>query len=318
MRKSLWKKVVFVALALCLMLGLSSCGKTTELTLGEKVVVEKYAEFTAENVLVSSKVFPPISGPNPMGWVVEDEGNTYVTIVATIKNLKDEPLTIDDLWSSFSVILDGEAQNGTIIAMVAENGTKLDDGRDIGAGATETVYFITEVEKSHLQKLTEAEFDFGRMTLSLSVDTSKRIALSEALSLKQTYKVKNLGKVIPKSMKFMANLEPSNPGYTYDYYAPQTEDDRLLVLTTKTKNTSKKKKPAYRYLNMMVFVGEDVYLGDVVADDAYSANITSKEKLGAGDQRNVYGLVNLPKSVKAKDIELYVYLDGRYYQYEIK
>ena len=69
---------------------------------------------------------------------------------------------------------------------------------------------------------------------------------------------------------------------------------------------------------MMVYVGDEVYLGDVVADDDHSANITSEEKLSAGETRNVYALVNLPKSVKKQDCEIYVYIDGKYYQYEMK
>ena len=317
MRKRVWKKAFLMALVLCMLLGMSACGKTVSSTMGEKTTVDKHVEFTAQNVMISSKVFPPISGSNPMGWVLEDEKKTYVTIITTVKNLRDEPMTIDDLWGNFRVVLNGEYTNGTIVAVATKNDTKLDDSKAVEAGATETVYFITEVAKADLGKLTGAAFDFGKTTLSLDLDTSKRVAVSTDLKLKKTYKVKNLGKVTPKSVKFMKDLEPSNPGYTYDYYAPQTSDDRLLVLTTKTKNTTKKKKSAYRYMNMIVFVDDEVYLGDIVADDAYSANITGKEKLSAGETRNVYALVNLPKSVKKADCEIYIYLDGKYYLYEM-
>jgi len=317
MTRRIWKTLV-LAVVLCLLFSMTSCGKPVSLSLGETTTVEKHVEFTAENVIVSPKVFPPISGSEPMGWIMEDEEKTYVTIIATIKNLREEDITINDLWVNFFAILDKEYVDGSIVAVTTDNDTKLDDSQPIKPGKTKTVYFITEVAKSDLTKLTRAEFDFGRTTLTLAIDTSKRVAQTEPLTLQKTYSVKNLGKVTPKKMGFTKELEPANPGYTYDYYAPQTGDDKLLVLTTKTKNTSKKKKAAYRYLNLMVYVGEEVYVGDVVADDAHSANITGREKLSAGETRNVYALVNLPKSVKKQDCEIYVYIDGKYYQYEMK
>ncbi len=318
MKKNGWKKFFAFAVVVCLLFGMTSCGKTEPLTLGEKVVVDKHVEFTPENVLVSSKVFPPISGSNPMGWICDDEKRTYVTVTATVKNLGDEPITIDELWQNFCISMGEELIDGSIIAITTNNETKLSDSEVIEGGKTENVYYITEMDKDDLDDEKSAEFDFGKTTLVLSLDTSKRVAQAKPLKLKETYKVKNLGKVMPKKMGFTQELEPANPGYTYDYYAPQTGDDKLLVLTTETKNTTKKKKSAYRYLNMMVFVGDDVYLGDVVADDAYAANITGSEKLSAGDERNVYALVNLPKSVKKKDCEIYVYIDGKYYRYEMK
>lgn len=318
MKQGVGRNLVVLIGALCLMLAMTSCGKTVPLTLGEKVTVENHVEFTAENVMISPQVFPPISGSEPMGWVLNDEEKTYVTIITTIKNLGEEDIIIDDLWKDFFAVLDEEYIDGTIVATVAENGTKLDDSKPVEAGKTRNVYFITEVAKADLSKLTRAEFDFGGTTLTLDLDTGKRFALTKTLKLKETYKVKNLGNVTPKSMKFMEELEPTNPGYTYDYYVPQTDDDKLLVLTTKSENTTKKKKSAYRYLNMLVFVDDEVYLGDVVAEDAYAANITGSEKLSSGDTRNVYALVNLPKSVKKADCEIYVYIDGKYYQYEMK
>ena len=312
------KKIFVFALTLCLLAGLSSCGETLSLTLGEKVTVEQHAEFTAENVIVSPKVFPPISGEDPMGWVMDDESKTYVTIIATLKNLSDKEMSINDLWIDFCVLVDGEYTDGTIVATTTDQDTKLDDSKPVPAGETRTIYYITEIAKADLSKLTSAEFDFGKTTLSLDIDTSKRVAHAKTLELDGSYRISKLGKVTPESVKFMKELEPSNPGYTYDYYAPQTEDDRLLVLTTKTENTSKKKKAAYRYFNLMAFVGEEVFLGDIVAEDEYAANITGSETLSAGDKRNVYGIVNLPKSVDEEDLELYVYLNGRYYQYEMK
>ena len=318
MKKTIMKKIVLLVVTLLLMSVVSACGEEVSLTLGETTTVEQQAEFTADNIIISPKVFPPISGDNPMGWVMDDESKTYVTIITTIKNLSSEALTIEDLWVNFGVILDGEYTDGTIVAVETEYGTKLDDSKPVAAGETETVYYITEVAKADLSKLTAAEFDFGKTTLALNVDTSKKVALAEPLNMDESYRIKGLGTVTPKSIKFMEELEPSNPGYSYDYYAPQTADDQLLVLRTKTENTSKKKKAAYRYLNMMVYVDETVYLGDVVADDAHAANITGSETLSAGEERNVYGMVNLPKSVKKADCEIYVYLNGKYYRCEMK
>lgn len=318
MQKRMMKKAVVLLAVLCMLFVFTACGKTVELTLGETTTVEKHVEFTPENVIISSQVFPPISGTDPMGWVVDDEDKTYVTVIASIKNLGSEAMTTDDLWVDFFVILNEEYVDGTIVAVTTENDTKLNDNASIEPNQTETVYFITEVAKNELDKLTRVEFDFSGSTLSLTVDTTKSVARYESLTMKETYKVKHLGNVIPQKMSFMSELEPSNPGYTYDYYVPQTDNDKMLVLTTKTENTSKSKKAAYRYLNMLVFAGGDEYLGDVVADDAYSANITGSEKLGAGDERNVYALVNLPKSVKKADCEIYIYIDGMYYQYQMK
>ena len=318
MKKRGIKKAAALMAVLCMLLMMNGCGTTVEMTLGETTTVENHVEFTPENVIVSSQVFPPISGTNPMGWVVDDAANTYVTIIASIKNLGKEAISPDDLWADFCVIVNEESVSGSIVAVTSDRDTKLDSSASIEPEKTETVYFITEVAKSDLDKLTKAEFDFDGSTLSLNVDATQKVARYEELNLKDTYKVKNLGKVTPKKMSFMRELEPSNPGYTYDYYAPQTDDDKLLVLTTKVENTSKSKKAAYRYLNMLVFVGEEEYLGDVVADDAYSANITGNEKISAGEDRQVYALVNLPKSVKKADCEIYIYIDGMYYQYKLK
>ena len=139
MARNVWKKLVLFAAVVCLLFGLTSCGKTETLTLGDKVVVDNHVEFTAENVLVSSKVFPPISGSNPMGWVCDDKKSTYVSVIATVKNLGEEPITINDLWQNFCISMGEELIDGSIIAIVENNGTQLSDGESIEAGKTETV-----------------------------------------------------------------------------------------------------------------------------------------------------------------------------------
>lgn len=318
MTKSVWKKLAILSAVLCILVGMTSCGKTVSLSMGETATVDKHVEFTAENIIVSPEVFPPISGKEPMGWVLDDESKTYVTIVSTIKNLSDKALSMEDLWYDFSICLQEEYIDGTIVAATTNNDTKLNDSKPIGSGKTKTVYFITEIDKADLKETMEAEFDFGGTTLVLPLETSRKVADSTLIDLRESYKVDGLGTVTPKSIAFMDELEPSNPGYTYEYYAPQTKDDQLLVLKASAENTTTKSKSAYRYMNIMAFVGDEPYLGEVVSDDEYSANIVFGDKLYAGETRNIYAIVNLPKSVKESDCKIYIYIDGKYYRYNLE
>ena len=216
MKKGVLQKLTLVIAVLCMLFGLASCGKSVELHFDETAVVEDCVEFTAKNVIVSSQVFPPVCDANPMGWVMDEADKTYVTIVATVKNLTEEELTTEQLWTNFSIYMKDDYVDGSIVALITKNGTKLSDSGSIKAGKTGTVYFITEIAKSDLDESMEAEFDFDGTTLRLNIDGTKPIAVYETLQLKETYTVSGLGKVTPKKLSFMNELEPSNPGYTYD------------------------------------------------------------------------------------------------------
>ena len=318
MRTSLWKKTVIITMTAVMLLSLSGCIRTKDVAVGETATVKNHVEFTLENVMISPEVFPPSNGSNPMGWICEDWEKTYVTLIAKIKNLGDEELTTTELWVHSFLHVDGKLEDMKIVASVEENGTVLNDEGSIAVGESKIVYLIAELAKIDLSKVGKAEVDFGMTTVSMSVDTNQPFAVAKTISMGESYKIKGLGKVVPKRIQFTDALEPEKPGYTYDYYTPQTEEDKLLVLTTETTNTTKKKRNPIRYLNLIVFTDEHVYHGDVVAEDEHQANITDEEMLNAGERRKVYGIVNLPKSVKKEDCQIYVYLNGAYYRCEMK
>lgn len=306
---------------LCLMLFAAGCGdKEVEMAMGETAAAEGRAEITPVNLLVSEKVYPPLSGTFAMGWEA-DEGKVYAVLEAKLKNLTDKEAKIQDLCR-FQMVIGEETYGNTVAAAVTENGSKLDRSKTIGAGKTARVYLITELdadavsEESSLQMAFPEDDAEPAYNYKLAVDTTKRLAVCEELAKGKTIKAKDLGEITLKKVRFTKKIEPENPGYFYRYFEAREKDEKLLVLDLEVKNLSAKDRAASDFYGMAVVTedGEE-YIGGVAADDANKANITTSETIAKGKSRTTYGIANLPKAAGKGKCTVYIYIDGTWYSY---
>lgn len=321
MKKDTLKKALVLALAVCTVFAAYACGGKEDVTmaLGEKVTAGESLEITPENVLVSNQVFPPVTNSYPMGWTAES-GKTYVTIVAQVKNLSDKEIKGRDLCK-FKLTIGEDVFDSNMTAVLSDDSMKLSSSSGIKAGKTERVYFITQLDETAIGKETLAEFSFTPgdeepvYSHKLTVDTTKPVAVAEKLDMDKKITVDGLCELTPTGFKFASKIEPSNPGYYYNYYKAQKAGDKLSVLTIKAKNLSKAEKEAYSFYGITAFYNGTAYIGGVVADDENKANITQYEKIPTNSTRTTYAVGNLPKAAEKGKCDIYVYVDGTYYQY---
>ncbi len=321
MKKETLKKAIVLALAICTILAIYACGGDKEVTmkLGEKTAIGEDLEFTPVNVLVGDKVFPPVSGSYPMGFTAKS-GKTYATVVAKVKNLGDDDIKASDLCA-FRLSVGEDTFSANMINVLTDDETKLLSSATLKAGATETFYFITEMDASAVNKETLAEFAFTKdgdepvYNHKLTIDTTKPFAVTEKLELNKKITVDGLCELTPVSVKFLNKIVPSNPGYYYNYYKAQGADNKLLVVNMKVKNLSKIEKNAYNFYGINAIYDGSSNAGTVVADDENKANITQYEKLPAGASRTTYGVLNMSKKAENGKCDIYIYAGGTYYQY---
>lgn len=321
MKKETLKKAIVLALAICTILAIYACGGDKEVTmkLGEKTAIGEDLAFTPVNVLVGDKVFPPVSGSYPMGFTAKS-GKTYATVVAKVKNLGDEDIKASDLCA-FRLSVGEDTFSANMINVLTDDETKLLSSATLKAGATETFYFITEMDASAVNKETLAEFAFTKdgdepvYNHKLTIDTTKPFAVTEKLELNKKITVDGLCELTPVSVKFLNKIVPSNPGYYYNYYKAQGADNKLLVVNMKVKNLSKIEKNAYDFYGINAIYDGSSNAGTVVADDENKANITQYEKLSAGASRTTYGVLNMSKKAENGKCDIYIYAGGTYYQY---
>lgn len=321
MKKETLKKVVILALAICTILTIYACGGEKDVTmkLGEKTTVEGYVEFTPVNVLVSDKVFPPVTGTYPMGWTAKT-GKTFVIVIADVKNLSDEAIKASS-FCKYKLSIGEDSFNSSMTNVVTDEGTKLSSSLSIEAGKTETVYFVVEMDANAVNKETLAEFAFTKdddepvFNYKLTVDTTKPFAVVKKLELNKKISVDGLCELTPTDVKFTKKIVPSNPGSFYNYYQANGSNEKLLVVNMKSKNLSDAKKAAYKLYGVTAIYDGSTQIGGVVADDENKANIRQNEEIGAGANRTTYGVVTLSKKAEKAKCDLYIYLNGTYYQY---
>lgn len=309
------------AMTLCLMLFVSGCAeKEVDMTMGETTVVEERAEITPVNLLVSEKVYPPVSDNYAMGWEADD-GKVYAVLEADLKNLTGEEAQIQDLCQ-FQMVIGEETYGNTIAAAVTEDGSKLDRSETIGSGKTARVYLITELDAEAVSEESSLQMAFPEddkdpvYNYKLAVDTTKRLAVCKELVKGQTITAEGLGEITLEKVRFTKKIEPENPGYFYRYFAAQESDERLLVLDMKVKNLSGEERKAASFYGMTVVTADgEEYIGGIAADDADKANITTSESIGKDKTRTTYAIANLPKEAGDKTCTVYVYIDGSWYSY---
>lgn len=326
MRKKEWNKRRFtlsltVVMILCLMLFVSGCGdKDVAMTMGESTTALERVEITPINLMVSKKVYPPLSGSYAMGWE-SDGGKVYAVLEATVKNLTDEKMEIKDICR-FQMVIGEETYGNTILAAVTENGSKLERSAKVGAGKTIHLYLITEIDEDAVSPESTLQLSFAEnddnpeYNYSLPVDTTKRLAVCKELVRNKTVKVKNFGSITLEKERFTKKIEPKNPGYFYQYFSARDSGEKLLVLDLKVKNLSGKKRDADSFYGVTVVTedGEE-YIGGVAADDKNRANIKTGETIGKNETRMTYAIANLPKEAGKGKCTVYIYIDGSWYSY---
>ena len=311
-------KQVILVLMLCLgiLLVSAGCGRSLEMTMGEPAVIEDWVEITPENVLVSTQIFPPVWCENPMGWIAGEDNKVYVAFVAKVKNLRETALTVNELWAPFSLLMKTEYSECDIVSIVTKDGTCFDDKGKIQPWQTETVYFVKEIEEIDRQEEMEAVFDFdGAPKARVVFNGKSSVACWKSLTLKKPLRVSSQSSIQVRKVHFADKADPDNMGYIYDYYAPKSEDEKLLLIETTVKNIGTQKQLITKNFDVVAFADDKEYLGDLLLEDEFTLKPVGHQVIKAKESKRLIGAMSVPKNLKLDDLEIYVYVDGTYYRY---
>lgn len=326
MKRKAWKKVFSLVTILAMTLIISSCSEeTVVMKMGETITVDDYVEFTPENVMVSQDVYPPINQNFSSGWESDSKDKVFVTVMAKVKNLSDKDISIETLCG-IEVEASDETFDNHLVAMLTKQGSGLVETGKIHKGKTETVYLMTEIDKSAISDKSLAKVAFEMDAESdpvfnyhLSIDTTKKIMVSKPLKLNQGITVDEKTQLTPMKVEFTEEIVPSNPSGEYYYYRAEKDGTVLLALTTELKNLMKSGEISIsKSFGFLVFSDVEEHFGTVIANDENNSNLAGNQTLAAGQTRIAYGMAEVSEGMKKKKCEVYLYIQGEYYQYTVE
>lgn len=319
MRKKLLVLItIFVAaVALC------SCVSSESVKIGETLTVGGFVEFTPQNVIISDSIYPPRGSSDAAGYVEENPDMTAIAIVATVKNISEEDISIEDICAvKLNGAEDAVIENNYSIDALVEDESKLFSAATIKAGETETLYiYVWQVEKSMLDADTTLDlafFDNGdesTYTHTLAIDANKPYAESKEVKMGEAIEVEGIGKITLKSVNFADEIKPENQENDYRYYVAEGDGNKLFYLTVDVENLSDASLKGHVFYGVSVKYDEKMYFTGVVSNDADNANIDSNVEIGVGDKRETYALTDIPADAESGPCEIYLYAGGTYYHY---
>ena len=271
--KRLKSLLCFLLSALLIVLALCSCTPMQEkeddtvLSLTEKNVSHKFAQYTITDIVRTDFITTQHPPTYLSYYNIDEEGYEYLDIIVSLKNISKESVEANKLLD-ISVIIGEMSYETKCIPEIAE-GTDFYDGGSMLVEPDETVYvhYFVRIESHLLEgnvtlKATSGEnirtIKIARNDITLS--TSKELFAGDVFN-------SDLCSVKILSFDSAARIQPENAGKAFNFYEVSEKENVLFIVNTEITNTSDEKLCVDNVMGMCIKEGLDLYFATSVVEN---------------------------------------------------
>lgn len=313
-------KFLFTALLSVFLITLCSCAggksiskQTQTLEVGATNTIENIADFTLVKIVSGDKVEATM--PDGIYYTNNNSEEQFIDVVLDYTNKTPESIVSNNV-----AIITAKSSKGTTyqsaLYAVETNGNKyVSKYESIAPLATVRLHCAVSVPK------TETEFmvylNFGSDIYSYDYNINSNVSNAVSLLRGGIIDVPDYGRAVFKGTKYTDDLLPANTSSSYNHYQVDNSSNTYLVAEFEVTNLlSSAKKIEEMISAKAIYSGKYTYSGFVVmlSNDArgFDSGFYNIEPLS---KRQVYVLIEVPKTVSNTDFQLEVIFNNQEYIY---
>ena len=312
------KKLSIILILLMAVFALAACGgseETTEspkekqdnvLELGKTNTVDDYAEFTLAKIETTSRIS---SGIDPSWGYDCDEGKKFVDLTIDYKNLTDENISSEELFTLKATNQDGASY--TCNEYFVEEGGEIDSYVDVRPMAVTRMHCAITVSEN--EKNLSISMKIKDDVFTKDYTLNERVVNEIPVAIGDTIEKENFAKIELKNIEFTDAVYPTSPDYYY-YYEVENQGNTYLAIKADLTNLKDSGREVEKFMGVKAIIEDKyTYTGFVVADEDGGQSLSTYETIDPLTTRMVYYLIEVPDSVTDKSVKIIFNFDGKEY-----
>ncbi|GAA0181120.1 hypothetical protein SH2C18_36970 [Clostridium sediminicola] len=283
---------------------------------GEKFIIEDYAEITVKDVEISNKVEPPKSTGYSLIYKSDEVDKTYVTVILEVKNLSETEKSIDNI-ANVSVNKEDSKYMCNLYLQLTEDDTSLSEFESIEPLSSGIVYCATKVP---LDSLGESVISFliNDKKYNLNYNTTNATIEKKSIDIGQKLVAEEYAEFTIEEIEYKEDVLPSNPGDFYTHYQVENTSNIYIDIVSKIKNLRSSSYDVEKFFGAKVlYNGKYNYNGFMVGEKSDGSTLGSYLSIEPLSTMRVHSLIEVPKEVITGEVELCIYFNGEKYYYAV-
>lgn len=275
--------------------------------------IEDTADFTLVKIVSGDKVQATM--PDGIYYTNNNSAEQFVDVVLDYTNKTSENIVCDDVAVITAKSTGGTTYKSALYAVETDGNKYISKYESIAPLATVRLHCAVSVPKTETE--LKISLNFGSEIYTYDYNTNYNVSNAVTLSLGGTIDVPDYGKAVFKGTKYTDDLLPTNTSSSYRHYQVDNSSNTYLVAEFEVTNLlSSAKKIEEMISAKAVYAGKYTYSGFVVmlSDDAkgFDSGFYNIDPLS---KRQVYILIEVPKTVSTSDFQLQVVFNNQEYTY---
>lgn len=283
---------------------------------GEKFIIEDYAEITVKDVEISNKVEPPKSTGYSLIYESDGMDKTYVTVILEVKNLSETEKPIDNI-ANVSVNRGDSKYVCNLYLQLTEDDTSLSEFESIEPLSSGIVYCATKVPQDSLGELV-ISFLINDKKYNLNYNTTNTTIEKKSIDIGQKLVEEEYAEFTIEEIEYKEDVLPSKPGDFYTHYQVENSSDIYIDIVTKIKNLRSSGYEVEKFFGAKaLYNGKYNYDGFMVGEEKDGSTLESYLSIDPLSTMRVHSLIEVPKEVMTGEVELCIYFNGEKYYYTV-
>lgn len=285
----------------------------TELVLGKLNTVEDVAELTLFKVATTEKITASLDGS--FYYNNDNPDEIYVDMIFDVKNLGAENVSCDDFMLATAEGATGTKYSCGFYAVETDNLTNVSTFENIAPLGSARFHAAFSVPKEETELKIAIALGDEEFTFPYTVGNIERNAT--VLKAGDVIEAEDFANMTFKGIDYTDDLLPSNTSGFYTHYEVDNKDNTYLVVKYDIENFQGSAKDVDTFAGIKaVYMGKYTYTGFVVVEDSDKKGFSSYEQIDPLTKRACYCLIEVPKSVSEKEVELEISFNSQEYIYK--
>lgn len=275
--------------------------KSTELILGELNTVENVAEIKLFKVMTTEKITASLD--NSFYYNNDNPDEIYVDVIFDVKNLGAENVPCESFLTGKALGATGTEYSCRLYAVETDNFTGISTFDNITPLSSARLHTAFSVPKAETE--LKMSFMVGNKEFSFSYTVGNVERKATVLKADDVIEAEDFANMTFKGIEYTDDLLPSNTSDFYTHYEVDSKDNTYLVVKYDIENFQGSAKDADSFVGVKaIYMGKYTYTGFVVVEDSDKKGFSSYDQIDPLTKRACYCLIEVPKSVSDKEVEL--------------
>ncbi len=292
---------------------ISESKNSTELVLGKLNTVEECAELTLFKITTTEKITASLD--DSFYYNNDNPDEIYVDVIFDVKNLGAENVSCEDFMLAKALGAMGTEYSCRLYAVETDNFTGISTFENIAPLGSARLHAAFSVPKTETE--LELAIIVGNEEFSFTYTVGNIERNATVLKVGDVIEAEDFAYMTFKGIEYTDDLLPSNTSDFYTHYEVDSKDNTYLVVKYDIENFQSTAKDADSFVGVKaVYMGKYTYTGFVVVEDSDKKGFSSYEQIDPLTKRACYCLIEVPKTVSEKEVELEFSFNSQEYTFK--